>query len=767
MFKRYIKNNKGSTLLMTLMAMTVLTILGTAIIAISVVNFKMRIREVNSKDSLYKADSKYEEIYSVIVRTIEDARNHANQTTQNAAAMVISRERNREAADIENEISDIINGIDGLGSVNDTALVEHLNEEVFQPEFKNYINTHLRDEINNSEITDGTNLNSLVTTTISNFMIFKSSPNNDPLQFEILYESDHKGVDRSIRGKYSIKVMEYQKDLEVHNEIVPLRENVLWTKAITADGSLLVNCDQATIDGDVYAYGNNSIPEKRGVRVLRSGFDTELTINGSVITNQMIATNTNGSNILINTGDVYCNSIVIPDGIDNASINVEDGSVNTYDDIELNGTNSSINIEGTYYGFSDGSGANEYDMSSAIIINSPDINQDSGSSISITGTFNALTSENKLDHLSILDYANEDDEDIDREGVFIFGTMYVNIIGHNKYQSGESIAVKGNYSAYSRKLKDPSLVADTRGGEFDPDNIILGSYPPLVLVENYKDSEGLIENPDVFYKGSYFEYYDTDYSGNLNTGYQDTSDTSINSIYIQNIKHTLGSFVNKHQVSSAVISPLDELDVFRVKKDRDYKFLVNNLGDKGMMDSLMHNDTINSALSNTLNTKVEVSDRYDQNRFYVDVDGDEVIVINSDSNKTVYIYSPGHRPSACKNSDIAIELENIEMGMVVTDGDIVFNGSVAYNGALAATGDVIINGDSHTISNSYYDDFEFKNSFIQLIAENQEVIDAFDHSNNRGAEIYFSREERVSDNDEIISYRRPQDIIDVKWNRVR
>lgn len=744
------KNNAGSTLIMVLMAMSVLSILGICIIGVSLANYRMRIADRKIKQSFYYADAKYEEIYSVIEENIEEAIALANEYVKVNVQSEIDTQRVIESLDVTLDQSQMINGTDGHGSVNDAVLKEHMNENFFKAKYKEYMNNNLISEIENSIrdidgdlATDDTEVVGIDITSVENY----KNSNDDPLAVAIKFKSTKNDMQKEIEGSFNIKVPNYEKPLQIKNDMVVLKENVLWTKAITTDKNIIVNNDDVTINGDVYCYGSSS--DIGGLRV-GSSKRASLNIRGNVFTNKNVLVNYNNSELTIDNGDVYCESLIIPDNIEEALISINNGALNTFDDIELNGKKSKIEISGAYFGFSDGSERTKsHDESSAIIINSPDIEVNNGSKLKITGDNN----DSNVRQVSLFNDSNEK-----KSGIYIGGTVYVELDkpyselnNHNYYQTGESIALRGNYKAYQEVLKPDG--SGTRDAKFKPENIMLGSYEPLVLV---KKLNGTFPNADD--KSKYFMYYNTDY-GDLSTG-------TSSSIDISNVKFSLGSYINGDTINGFV-GAIPEFESVKLIKNRDYKYAINNMLDLGLYDDTMHDISISSSLENQLDDVVSIDDRvlFTHDIFDFDSIKDTLLICND--SKDVYIYS-GTQPSEYNSSrDLAVNTNRVARGIVVTKGDIIISGDVEYDGVLVAGGNVVFQGNgTQIVTNNFYSSFTWQRSFIDNLAKNKNMVKAFNHSENNGKTIHFAKGLSVGNND-IKSYRKYRDLIEDRWTRSR
>lgn len=363
---------------------------------------------------------------------------------------------------------------------------------------------------------------------------------NNKFKCTLTSQFTHDSINKNIKSTFSISIPEYNTSYYIGNEVLTLKENVLWTKALIADKDIIVTGNDVNVNGDIYAYGNpdKSIKE-RGIIVGEKGEQGNLTVNGNIITGSYLQTKSNNSNITVNDGEVYCNALVIPKEQESCNITIN-GNVNTFDDIELNGTKSNVNINGNYYGFT--YGATGHNESSSIIINSDDIGN--GSSIRITGD------GKPKDY-----YGNTDEE---RKGTFIAGTVYIDL--DVDYQTGESVSVKGNYRGYSETLDS---------GAYAKDKVEFGYFSPLYLMDNVKDSSA----PTYKQRGEYLKAVHDNDNSILNLGNR--------SIDIQNIKYSLGDYIKKENNTSNLEAGIDTIDYISAFDNnlREYNYYVNKMGD--------------------------------------------------------------------------------------------------------------------------------------------------------------------------------------------
>ena len=199
----------------------------------------------------------------------------------------------------------------------------------------------------------------------------------------------HKNMTRNIKSIFAVSIPPYDSPYSVENSV--LKENMLWTKALIADKDIVVKGKDVSVNGDIYAYGvgSSDADKKSHGIVVGSGSRGKLSVTGNVVTNSYLTTRAKNSSIDI-SGEVFCHSLTVaeldnendenlPDNHDeNCSVTVN-GNVNTKDDIKLNGEHSKIQINGNYYGFSEG--LEGYDKSSSIMLNSDDVKESSAKQI--------------------------------------------------------------------------------------------------------------------------------------------------------------------------------------------------------------------------------------------------------------------------------------------------------------------------------------------------------------------------------------------------
>jgi hypothetical protein len=769
--------------------------LGTAMISLSVVNFRRQIVDKNVKTSFYLAEAGLEEAYAVIGKDVEKAIEAGNTEVKNKLENFIKEERKKEESDPKAEASIFINGTDGYEEVNKEK-IKPVIEEWFRLGFAKYINGSLEGkldkanknyhnygtvdkDIDNKQLrvnkdgnvekyniqNDPITVNSITGEPSSAIKMEKIHGKETVKPYEITLKSTftHKNIVKEIKGTFTIEIPPYNAPYYVKNVKAKLNENILWKNAITTESNLYVTgTGDVTIDGNIYAYGTKPEDKKKsrefGGIVVGKGKDGQkeeghLTINGNVATSSYIHTNYDNSSIEINNGDVYCNSLVAQEGTKDTNISIKNGSLNTEDDIELNGENARISINGSYYGFSDGSHSKKHNESSSIVINSPDIGK--GSSLTIDG--------------------DKGETSLYEKGIYIGGTVYINNLKDSEgnsfdYQTGESLSIKGNYRAYGEYLKDDGSVTysnDPTSGErdikFKPDNIELENYEPLVLIRS--------NQLDSIEKSKYFSYYNEDYKGDLNLG-------GSSGITLVNVKHNTGAIISGGNISEG--KELGGNSKVLIRKYNDYRYSINKMSDP-IFPYKLGQEEVSEELKSELEEIVSITDRFNFSENFRNIirdkDGNikEVVLVNNLSNEHIAIKGPGgNDPGVGTDNCIHVNDGNLK-GIIVTKGDVYITGKLNYTGTIVAKGNIYIQDNNpKTITNTITDPPTTEKYIWQTVytldgttdksgVKKHNLKDKF-KNNGKSINFLFQSEAGVDDTK---SYLKYEDIINVHWEQVK
>lgn len=630
------KKKKGSTFVIVVVVMAIIFTTGTTILAVTANDYKMRINQSKKLQNLYEADSGLDVVENIIIKTSQEAIKYADKEVKKKFTELDDKDRSKD------KINEIFK--DKFYEFLTVRNKEILNEkEVEILEYlileKKYIKSILESgkleydsaisNIENRfiiEIPEGGYVKNINNGKVSNITIEVKS------NFEST-EGQLKNK-KTVSTKYSITAPDYNSEITSIN-IYPVFDG----KAITADGNMNVeslgNKSIVNISGDIWVQGNNNLgnsPEYTfdkyigGIKLDNTSFN----INGNIYT-----ANTFHLNNLVNessvNGDIYAKNIYIGKSINSNvsklnNISFEKNVV-VNNDLALNATNSSIVIKNNFYGINEKttevSTANKALSSSSIIVN------DTSNTSTIT--------------------VNKDS--------YIMGVAYLNATDEsgNKYQTGESVAVKGNYLAYTD-------VDDVLNGAT---NVTLKYYSPLQLLESKNGQSNAIMKADYF-----AEYYSkNNNSYNFNDG----------GVSLKKSVKSVGASVKDNQ-GKIQKSNINDSDIIIVNEQRnEFARNVFAMGDTtGLGDDLYDGQEVKRQVSNQVNFN-EI--RKVQGSSFDTTEG--MVILKGNENENIEIEN-----GKIKGTDI-----ELSKGLIIANGDITIDGNFNFTGNIITTGNIILKGE--------------------------------------------------------------------------
>lgn len=630
------KKKKGSTFVIVVVVMAIIFTTGTTILAVTANDYKMRINQSKKLQNLYEADSGLDVVENIIIKTSQEAIKYADKEVKKKFTELDDKDRSKD------KINEIFK--DKFYEFLTVRNKEILNEkEVEILEYlileKKYIKSILESgkleydsaisNIENRfiiEIPEGGYVKNINNGKVSNITIEVKS------NFEST-EGQLKNK-KTVSTKYSITAPDYNSEITSIN-IYPVFDG----KAITADGNMNVeslgNKSIVNISGDIWVQGNNNLgnsPEYTfdkyigGIKLDNTSFN----INGNIYT-----ANTFHLNNLVNessvNGDIYAKNIYVGKSINSNvsklnNISFEKNVV-VNNDLALNATNSSIVIKNNFYGINEKttevSTANKALSSSSIIVN------DTSNTSTIT--------------------VNKDS--------YIMGVAYLNATDEsgNKYQTGESVAVKGNYLAYTD-------VDDVLNGAT---NVTLKYYSPLQLLESKNGQSNAIMKADYF-----AEYYSkNNNSYNFNDG----------GVSLKKSVKSVGASVKDNQ-GKIQKSNINDSDISIVNEQRnEFARNVFAMGDTtGLGDDLYDGQEVKRQVSNQVNFN-EI--RKVQGSSFDTTEG--MVILKGNENENIEIEN-----GKIKGTDI-----ELSKGLIIANGDITIDGNFSFTGNIITTGNIILKGE--------------------------------------------------------------------------
>lgn len=508
--KKKLFNNKGSTMLILVIAIAVISLLGTSILAVTMMNYKIKLANTEMKEAFYLSESgldkAYEKAYDLIVKAVQKADEKADSFVDDfdADRMFELIEEGQTTGDF----TYLLPKIPGEGIVYsyDENAIQDEAKDLFEQEYKDLIlgEGYYTSEDDIADVLKKASEGDTLKVIVTNEESLEFTDNSMIVGIESEYISE-KETKKTTAVNLIVDVPKYNESYTVETKTVDV--NPFWLKVLAA-GNLNIN-NSSTFNGDVFVEENLNV-NSAGIN---PEFKNNLAVRGYTGTadeydeNKGIILNTNSTTYVNN---VYAKNILLTGS--GAKFRAESGNAQIYvrDDMEINNSNQIVYIDGSYYGFSDGGLSSGYhDRSSGININD------------ITGLRFTIT-----------------------KNMYLHGTSYVNVSNSLKYQTGESFSVKGNYRAYLQPLLEyaPSDGgADLRYVEFE-------DYEHLRLADHLSGGGTFT----AMHKADYIYYYhNRDYGDLTIPEYVNIGGTIL----------TLGSYINGGNLKASVYT-IPDRDIF-------------------------------------------------------------------------------------------------------------------------------------------------------------------------------------------------------------
>lgn len=701
----------GSSLLLVLMAFTVLITFGMAVLSLTLSSYRKRIVEGKVQNNFYLSEAGLDIAYGKIGKVVDEAIQAGddgvtvlmegidqapNYTTE--SSITISR------LDLNHERDVVLNGghsdyINDDGSLNQSNINKKQNE-VFQEVYKDYVQRNIGDRVEgnyNLEDSSGVNPSIQILNDSNNPLQFNSQDNTESMSVNLISTYNKNNITKKVSACYDILVPDYKDTYYVKTTVINLPKNPIWRKALSVGGDMDISNGAVNINGDIFVQGTGT--RNSGIDINGSG--ANITVAGRMLTNGNLQAS--ASNTLVDVkGNLYAKNVIIKEGADDSTIKTEpgaditspsktyDGSVFTYSTMSLNAQRCHINILGGFYGIND----NYY-------YNSEDPNQNNSSYIFINSTDLGSTDSSGNLIGSSLSIGKE---------AYITGTSYILRDNSPIYQTGESVAIKGNYTAYSfplssdeagRVSSDPNKTQQS----LKENNVVFEYFDPLQLVSKFANGNSLL----VHDKSDYFKFFLDEYIKDKQNNYEFNYGKGI-SIPDGKI-HASGAVVaNNSSYSDTLL--IDDFNEIKSKK-LEYEKAIYELGD----DTSNPPPDLNVPEKNTttqidfskINTHVPSSQ--DINNQFILLDG---------TAQNYAIVAPGGDVSNVPEDTVSIPLADSTKGIIIINGDLYMCGPINFKGTIIVNGNVQVDDSSNktiTYDESYvsklivYNYYLFKDVF--------------------------------------------------------
>ncbi len=307
-------NHKGSTLIMVILVLSVLSMLGITLLSITAVNFKMKILNSKANRNFYFAESGLDEAYGLLGKLIEEGITEGNNKVKEFL-------NSQEFEDLRKEFFESYQVYENLEEHKD--LYKRFEEEVVQPKkkdefekiYKNYIKSKLTKNFFSEYIPVIEQNNRILKLELINTPKFVLENKESKKEFLIVdvkstYKKDK--IERIIQASFIILTPEYGNNNAdyIMEEINQVPINIIWNQGITTDGNLNVKESNLQIYGDIYIGENQEkaeIPED-----FAEGNKTDVVVYG----------------------DVYAKNLLIDSQTANTKINIENKTDEQADEYE-------------------------------------------------------------------------------------------------------------------------------------------------------------------------------------------------------------------------------------------------------------------------------------------------------------------------------------------------------------------------------------------------------------------------------------------------
>lgn len=680
------KKKKGSTLVTVVALFAILFTTGTAILSLTLYSYKLKIAQSRKIENLYGSEAGIDASKKILELSVQAAIKKANleviETTNNINEKIaaIEGQYSRNPSSTLTEIIDDIveNRKDGYklflldedgnndqsntlyyfdnGGIN-TKDVEDKQKSVFNSTYKDILNNNLEscfEDEDTENVYKYLNLDSnddIATTAFPNFPVSAvleaeytafSGDEDEYATLDLTSVFTDNSIERKIKSSYKLQI----PNITYTN----VANSPLLEKAIAADGNMYINSNltvngdifikgiQTTSDEDVYSKYNGGIyvnvtePEANGGA---EGSPEQITVNFNG--NTSIASTLNikqESTVNIKNGNLYANNINIGKlgGNDNSTSN---NNFNVYTDLIVdndftyNAESAAVNIN-NLYAINDrtveGGGEAKKNSSSIIVNNSMD------------GGF--ITIQNDA---------------------YIMGAAYINVQNQagEKYQTGESIAIKGNYSAYTSPITD------------DGNTYTFDYYNPLQLVKNKNNNPMKIEQKAEYFLDSVRADGELSNKGNITLNGEDEN-LYINGAYIK------GGNVQGQTIVDATDPRVDKLKlkrkefankVYEMDSFNGYATDANN----EKLLQVYNAVTVNKTVGNSVNISTDSIEDIDG------TDSDTIVKVYKDNDST---------PLRLTDEDSSGVNIDGKKGIIVTDKNIILDGDISFTGTILTTGNI-------------------------------------------------------------------------------
>lgn len=632
------RKTKGSSMLLVIAVFGILATLALAMLGATYANYKLRVEENNRVKNLYSAESGIDKAYARITKVVEIA--------------------------IE----------EGIAAGNNETTIKKQNE-IFKGVYKDYIDDNLIDYVSGEYVVNSNKAE--VKCELKAPALEKEGLDYKIVKLTSTYKDD-KGKERVVSVAYNLVTPEDYRILDKADG----NTSKLINYTLAADGNLTIATDSShvkegkvEVDGNLWIQGLRSedMVNNPTVDKYKGGIEinnTDIEFKGQVNTAANITVDKSKVNFKTITledkevdNKVYAENIFLgslADGDVDSGIDVDSSKAELYlaNDLVIGASDAKINIK-NLYGFND--------LNIALPTDNGQVVRGSSSII-----INSMKWPNNKGNLTVSDSA------------YLMGSAYIKT-HREPYQTGESVALKGNYKAYAK---------DSNGNYKDSQYEYLD---PLVLIT--KDAQGQPLN--VVDKAEHF----VDYSNSSNASIR------AKGISLPQKTYTAGAYISEGKAhGNSVNLNTEELDKVENMKKR-FVQAVYYMGNEDFDVNKFQQGKAVYTVENQINWDGVSS--LIANRGNIIQLENMVILLNDDENRDIEISDDKlilrhENKEATYNKEFNRDESKDITYIVVTKGDVNYNGTKDYKGTIISLKDINIKNSKGLIGTAKLSEDEIK-----------------------------------------------------------
>ncbi|HAX72920.1 MAG TPA: hypothetical protein DCY20_05300 [Firmicutes bacterium] len=696
---------KGSSLITIVIFMMFLMIVGGSIITVTAMDFKSRVNESKRIENLYGAESGLEIAYDILLKASDYAVNKAlvyasEQKIDNSEINLNDMFQQKYvevllSQTFDHQLDVSIPSTEWAGLV--YYLVENFTYPVVDENNKltfeaSKFNPHEKEiaitvEVLNQKHQTVTDLNQIKDTFVLNIIATYQSENLN----------NHVGENQRIIARmFEVKIPNYNQSLV---SLYP----VFKDKVLTVDGNVNFETNHESneqsnyptiyLDGDVWIGGNScvnsnnqscsfTITDQVSYEKYQNGFilkNVNLMLDGTLASIETVSLR-NQVEFIMN-GNLYARNVYLgKENVGSISKNVNlyqySNSQTRYDMVLVNDLSVNVTEDSTSNIYSDVIIDRFYGVSDKNIL-AQETALTQGKLHELASESSSIIINSEGASLEILDEA------------YIGGVAYLDVKDENnkKYQTGESVAVKPNYLAYS-------MIVDGFA-----DAVNLRYYNPLMLIESIKN-----QGWNAIDKANYFVQVNEDGVLELKSGGVKLPDTIYSAGATISVAEDGIHVLDSNMISPDVAIVANDL---KLQKTNDHE---NNVAYMGM--PVLDNEALTQRrVSNQINWNSSSFDEVSQI-----IKSDEgTVVLNSYGSQKIVLSQTEDSYGVKIGSSNVVEVSGPLL--VITKGDIEFSGNIDVTGSFIVGGHVSVDEEMSELTLAYNEE-----KIKTLLAAHQEVL---------------------------------------------